>query len=191
MNSKFDPRTIPWPLDTPEILAYSRDEWGQPLHGDQKLFELLTLEIFQAGLRWQLILEKRSILNAAFHHFDVKKVGKMIVADVTELMTWPKMIKNRRKIMATIDNAKVIQRLQKQGSSLDAYLWNFVGHEPVRTKPRVVTDVTPTNHLSVLVAKHMKKAGFKFVGPTIIYSFIQAAGLVDNHLVVGAAKGGQ
>ncbi len=180
----FDPKTIPWPLDTPEIIAYSRDEWGQPLHGDQALFELLSLEIFQAGLSWQLILKRRAHMKQVFLDFDIAKVAQMTPAKAAKILQDPQMIRNKLKVNATIHNAQVITAMAAQGQSFDAFVWGFVGGQPVLARPKSATEIPTASHLSELMTKAFKKQGFKFIGPTIMYSYIQGAGLVDNHLVL-------
>lgn len=178
----FDKKTIPWPLETPEMLVYAREEWGQPLHGDQALFELFSLEIFQAGLSWQTVLKKRPAFEEAFAQFDIAEVAAMPETRMQVLMQDQRIIRNRLKIQATVHNAQVIQALQAKGTTFDAYLWQFVGGQPMEPQPKTRTDVPTQTYLSELMAKALKQQGFKFIGPTTLYSFLEAAGLVNDRL---------
>ncbi|KRM72018.1 DNA-3-methyladenine glycosylase I [Lacticaseibacillus brantae] len=171
-----------WANATPELRAYHDQEWGIPQHGDDNLFELLSLETYQAGLSWQIVLKKRAAFNKAFHHFQINRVAKMTSEEIDALMTNPDIIRNRRKLEATVTNAQAIQRVQAEFGSFDQYLWDFVAGEPIVNAPKSPDEVPAQTELSQLVSKDMKKRGFKFVGPVTIYSYLQGAGLVDDHL---------
>jgi len=171
-----------WADASPELRDYHDHEWGIPQHEDDKLFELLSLETYQAGLSWQIVLKKRAAFNRAFHHFKIKQVAKMTAGDIDELMQNPDIIRNRRKLEATVTNAQAVQRVQAEFGSFDQYLWNFVHGEPIINRPKRAEEVPAQTELSQLVSKDMKQRGFKFVGPVTIYSYLQGAGLVDDHL---------
>jgi len=161
--------------------TYHDKEWGVPLHDDQKLFELLTLEGAQAGLSWLTILRRRPGYVKAFKRFNPKLVAALTPSDVDRLLENTDIIRHRGKIESTINNAGAVLELQRGGSSLDALLWSFVDHGPVQhdwiAEPRLSSS-TPE---AALMSKELKKRGFRFVGPTTCYSLMQAAGLVNDH----------
>ena len=172
-----------WADSDPKMQAYHDKEWGHPEHDEQKLFELMSLELMQAGLSWQTVLNKRPALREVFYNFDIQKVRQMDQTDVIRLMQDTRIIRNRLKIEAIINNAKVVYQLKQAGLSLDELLWQTVDYKPCInhfTKPEQVPAKTQT---SLELAKKLKKQGFKFLGPTIVYSLMQAAGLVNDHLV--------
>ncbi|QVI34064.1 3-methyladenine DNA glycosylase [Lacticaseibacillus chiayiensis] len=169
---------------SPELRAYHDHEWGVPVHDDQKLFELLSLEIFQAGLNWELVLHKRAAFNNAFHHFDIQQVAAMHEQDVEALLKRADIIRNRMKIEATITNARAILKIQANYGSLNDYLWAFVDGKPLVNRPKSLTEIPTKSALSVKIAKDMKKHGFAFVGPVIVYNYLQGAGLIDDHIVL-------
>ncbi len=162
--------------------AYHDDEWGTPLHDDRALFELLTLEGAQAGLSWSTVLHKREGYREAFANFDARKVAKLGARDVERLMKDPGIVRNRLKITSTIDNAKLVLEVAKEHGSLDAYLWSFVGGAPLRRPRHAHGPLPATTPESDAMSRALKKRGFRFVGSTIIYAFMQAAGMVDDHL---------
>ena len=157
---------------SPELRAYHDHEWGVPVHDDQKLFELLSLEIFQAGLNWELVLHKRAAFNDAFHQFDIKKVAAMDEPDIDALLQRTDIIRNRMKLEATITNARAILRIQA------AY------GKPLVNRPKSLAEIPTRSALSVKIAKDLKKNGFAFVGPVIVYNYLQGAGLIDDHVVM-------
>lgn len=166
-----------WAAEEPNI-TYHDEEWGVPVHDDQKLFEFLILEGAQAGLSWTTILKRRENYRKAFLKFDVKKVSKMTAKDVTRLMKDEGIIRNRLKIESSISNAKAFIEVQKEFGSFDKYIWSFVDHKPLRRNHKSLPATTPE---SDRMSKDLKKRGFRFVGSTICYAFMQACGLVNDH----------
>jgi DNA-3-methyladenine glycosylase I len=164
------------PLSDPLYVAYHDEEWGVPEHDDRRLFELLTLEGAQAGLSWSTILHKRENYRRAFQGFDPAKVARL---DAEQLLQDAGIVRNRLKVESTISNARAVLEL----GSLGAYLWDFVGGEPRVNRPRTLADVPAETEESRTLSKDLKKRGFRFVGPTVIYAFMQAAGFVDDHTV--------
>jgi DNA-3-methyladenine glycosylase I len=167
-----------WATSAPEYVAYHDDEWGCPLHGDNALFERLSLEAFQSGLSWLTILRKRPAFRAAFAGFDVPTVAAFDDGDVRRLLTDPGIVRNRAKIEATISNARCI--VDAVPERLDTLLWSYA---PVRhRRPRSLADVAATSPESIAMARELRKRGLKFVGPTTAYALMQATGMVDDHI---------
>lgn len=166
-----------WAQEEPNT-TYHDEEWGVPVHDDRKLFEFLILEGAQAGLSWTTILKRRGNYRKAFLKFDVKKVSKLTGKDVTRLMKDEGIIRNRLKIESTISNAKAFIEVQKEFGSFDKYIWSFVGGKTLRKNHKALPATTPE---SDKMSKDLKKRGFRFVGSTICYAFMQACGLVDDH----------
>ncbi len=169
--------------DSPDMHDYHDTEWGVPLHDDRALFEFLCLEGAQAGLSWRTVLLKRDNYRRAFHHFDIAKVAAMKDRELEKLLLDPGIIRNRLKVTATRDNAITALDVMGEHGSLDSYLWSFVDGEPVRNRWRVQSDVPASTPLSDRMSKELKKRGFRFVGTTICYAFMQATGMVNDHLV--------
>jgi DNA-3-methyladenine glycosylase I len=167
-----------WALSAPEYVAYHDDEWGWPLHGEQALFERLSLEAFQSGLSWLVILRKRPAFRAAFAGFDVDTVAGFDDADEARLLADPGIVRNRAKVAATIANARAVRDSVPEG--LDELLWSFAPVDPRR--PATLADVPSTSAESVAMAKELKRRGFRFVGPTTAYALMQATGMVDDHV---------
>lgn len=168
-----------WARQSVTMQDYYDHYWGLPLHDDQQLFMMLSLELFQAGLSWRTIWERRPAFKEAFADFDIQRVAAFDAADVDRLCQDQAIIRNRRKIVAVIDNAKVIQRMQADGHSFDDYVWRFVDYHPQRLVPQQNTPLPAQTALSRVMAKRFKRDGFKFVGPTIMFSFMTAVGLVN------------
>ncbi len=166
-----------WAAEEPNT-TYHDEEWGVPVHDDQKLFEFLILEGAQAGLSWTTILKRRENYRKAFMNFDVQKVSKMTKKDVNRLMKDEGIIRNRLKIESSISNAKAFLEVQREFGSFDHYIWGFVGGKPLRKNHKSMPATTPE---SDLMSKDLKKRGFRFVGSTICYAFMQACGLVNDH----------
>jgi DNA-3-methyladenine glycosylase I len=166
-----------WCAATPEYIAYHDTEWGFPVSEDRRLFEKLCLEGFQSGLSWRTILMKRENFRAAFHHFDIDKVARFTARDVTRLLKDAGIVRHRGKIEAVINNAKRAKELVKQEGSIAAYVWRF---EPA-PQPGPKTKLPSTTTNSVALSKDLKKRGWKFVGPTTVYAFMQAMGMVNDH----------
>jgi DNA-3-methyladenine glycosylase I len=180
------PTRCPWPTK-PLDIAYHDTEWGVPLHDDRALFELLTLEGAQAGLSWSMVLAKRDNYRRAFDHFDVEKIARYDARKVASLLADPGIVRNRLKIAATIANAQAFLAVQREFGSFDRYLWSFVpNHRPIVNKRRSMKDVPPRTAESDALSKDLLKRGFKFVGTTICYAFMQASGMVNDHLVTCA-----
>jgi DNA-3-methyladenine glycosylase I len=163
------------------LLLYHDNEWGTPFHSDNKHFEFLVLETQQAGLSWLTILKKRANFKIAFDGFDPKLVAKYDAKKVSQLMGNPGIIRNQRKIEATINNAQRFIEIQKEFGSFDNYIWRFVGNKPVMNTWKIISDIPASTPLSDEISQNLKKRGFKFVGSTTLYAHIQAIGLVNDH----------
>jgi DNA-3-methyladenine glycosylase I len=172
-----------WCGTDPLYVKYHDEEWGKPVHDDKVLFEFLVLESFQAGLSWLTILRKRENFRKAFADFDVKKVAKFDEQKYEALMQDTGIVRNQLKIRAAINNAKCFMEIQKEFGSYDKYIWSFVDHKPIVNKPKTLKDLPAKTPLSDAMSKDMGKRGFKFRGSTICYAFMQAVGMVDDHLV--------
>ncbi|HEX4339001.1 MAG TPA: DNA-3-methyladenine glycosylase I [Polyangiaceae bacterium] len=171
-----------WSGEDPGMISYHDEEWGVPLHDDRGLFEFLILEGAQAGLSWSTVLRKRDAYRKAFKGFDPKKVSRLTESDRALLLTNEGIIRNRAKIASTVENAKAFLAVQKEFGSFDAYLWGHVKGKPVVGKRKTMADVPAVTPLAESVSKDLKKRGFGFVGPTIIYALLQAVGVVNDHL---------
>jgi DNA-3-methyladenine glycosylase I len=176
------PKRCPWAGEDPLMIAYHDDEWGRAVHDDRVLFEFLVLEGAQAGLSWSTVLRKRGGYRRAFARFDVKKVAKFGAADVRRLMADAGIVRNRLKIASTIENAQHVLEVAKEFGSFDAYLWRFVGGKPLHARRKTMKDVPATSPESDALSKDLKKRGFRFVGSTIMYAFMQAVGMVGDHI---------
>ncbi|WP_428486932.1 DNA-3-methyladenine glycosylase I [Rhodopila sp.] len=173
----------PWAeISDAKMQAYHDSEWGVPQHGDQALFELLTLEGAQAGLSWRMVLHRRDAYRAAYHGFNISRVAAMTDAELESLLTCSPLIRNRLKIFSVRANAHAARGAIDDHGSLDRYLWSFVGHQPIRNRPSGRAQVPATTPLSDRMSKALRKDGFRFVGSTICYAFMQASGMVDDHL---------
>lgn len=173
----------PWTgIADPEYARYHDEEWGVPHADDRLLFEKLVLEGFQSGLSWLTILRKRPAFRAAFHDFDVERIARYGDADKARLMADAGIVRNRLKIEATIDNAQAYLRLTER-QSLASFLWNFLDGRPIANQRRAFGDVPAETDLSKSISKALKKEGFRFVGPTTLYAFMQSSGFVNDHLV--------
>lgn len=164
-------------------IRYHDTEWGVPLHDDQKLFELLILEGAQAGLSWDTVLAKRENYRRAFDNFDVETVAGYDDAKHAELLQGAGIIRNRLKVASATKNARSFLAVQQEFGSFDAYLWGFVNGQPIINQPRTIADIPASTELSDRISKDLKKRDFTFVGSTIIYAYMQSAGLVNDHVV--------
>jgi DNA-3-methyladenine glycosylase I len=164
-------------------VKYHDDEWGVPLHNDCGLFEFLILESAQAGLSWLTILRKRDNYRNAFDGFDAQKVADYSATDVQRLLADPGIVRNRLKIESTIKNARCVLAIREEFGSFDSFLWRYVDHQPRQNAWRSLAEVPASTALSDKISKDLKKRGFNFVGSTICYSFMQAVGMVNDHLV--------
>ena len=172
-----------WPGDDPLYIAYHDEEWGVPSHDDQHLFEMLILEGAQAGLSWITILRKRDNYRRAFANWNVEKIARFGEKDVARLMADAGIVRNRLKISATIDNAKAFLRVRDEFGTFDKYIWQFVGGSPLQNKRRTMRDLPPRSVESDAMSRDLKQRGFRFVGTTICYAYMQAVGMVNDHLV--------
>ncbi len=180
--SEEKPCRCPWvDLSKPDYVDYHDKEWGVPVYDDQKQFEFMTLESAQAGLSWYTILKRRDNYRAAFAEFDVATVAQYDEAKITELLNNPGIIRNKLKVNATVNNAQRFIEVQSEFDSFNQYLWSFVGGKPIVNHIELVCDYPATSKESEALSKDLKKRGFKFVGPTICYAHLQAAGLVNDH----------
>jgi DNA-3-methyladenine glycosylase I len=171
-----------WAQDDLSV-AYHDAEWGVPLHSDKAFFEFLILEGAQAGLSWITILKKRAAYRAAFDRFDPRKVARYDEAKIAELLSDAGIVRNRLKIRGSVRNAQAFLAIQKEFGSFDAYVWQFVGGKPMNNRRRQMADVPARTEQSDAMSKDLAKRGFTFVGTTICYAFMQATGMVNDHLV--------
>jgi DNA-3-methyladenine glycosylase I len=169
------------PQGKPDYTRYHDMEWGKPVHDDQKLFEMLILEGAQAGLSWYTILQRREGYRKAFKNFDPAKVSRMTDARLKDVLATGDIIRNRLKVFSTRTNARVFLSIQKEFGSFDAYIWRFVGGKPKVNRPRTMKDIPKTTPESDALSKDLKKRGMSFVGSTIIYAYMQAVGMVNDH----------
>jgi len=165
------------------MVAYHDEEWGVPLHDDRRLFEYIVLDAFQAGLSWAVVLNKREGFRRAFADFDPAQVARFTERDVERLVADPSIVRNRLKIQAAIGNANAFLRLQERHGSFDAYIWQFVGGRPKVNRWRTLKQLPARTAESDAMSEALKAEGFKFVGSTICYAFMQAAGMVNDHIV--------
>jgi DNA-3-methyladenine glycosylase I len=171
-----------WAKEQIEI-DYHDNEWGVPIHNDRKLFEFLVLEAMQAGLSWRIILNKRQEFRKAFDNFQVEKIANYDIVKINELCSNPLIIRNKKKIEATIINANAFVRIQKEFGSFDTYIWNFVRYKPIQNSWKTYKDVPSTSQESDLICKDLRNRGFRFVGSKICYSMMQAIGMVNDHTI--------
>ncbi len=171
-----------WPKNELAI-RYHDEEWGAPLHDDQRLFEFLILEGAQAGLSWDTILRKRENYREAFDGFDVNKVARYTDQKIEKLLQDEGIIRNRLKIASAVTNAKEFLKVQKEFGSFDKYIWSFVDGKPIVNKFKDTSQIPATSPVSDMISKELKQRGFKFIGSTIMYAHMQATGMVNDHLV--------
>ena len=181
--SKRTKKRCEWPNDNHFMIEYHDKEWGIPVHEDRKLFEFLILEGAQAGLTWQTVLNKRENYRKAIHGFDPAKIARYGKKDVERLLGDAGIIRNRLKIEATIINAKKFLEIQKEFGSFDKYIWRFVGGKPIKHTVKSLSELPSTTKESDAMSKDLVKRGFKFVGSTICYAFMQAVGMVNDHTI--------
>lgn len=172
-----------WPQQDEQMLAYHDTEWGTPAHDDKKHFEFLVLDCFQAGLSWKTILHRRKHFKKAFAGFDVKKVAMFDEAKVQELMQDEGIIRNKLKITCTVKNAKAFIAIQKEFGSFDRYIWQFTNYQTIVTGVKQSSEIRASSPESDAMSKDLKKRGFTFVGSTICYAYMQAAGMINDHLL--------
>jgi DNA-3-methyladenine glycosylase I len=176
-------RRCPWPEGNEQMILYHDTEWGVPLHDDRKLFEFLVLDAFQAGLSWAIVLKKREGFRKAFSNFDPRRVAKYDARKVKSLLADAGIIRNRLKIEATIANARAFLAVQREYGSFDRYIWQFTGGKTKQNRLRTLKQIPAHSAESDAMSRDLKERGFRFVGSTICYAFMQAAGMVNDHLV--------
>ncbi len=172
-----------WSVSHPLLEQYHDEEWGVPIHDERHWFEKLILDTAQAGLSWLTILKKREGYRKAFHNFEPERVARYNERDFERLMNDASIIRNRQKIRSHMNNAKAFLKIQKEFGSFDRYLWDFVGGKPIVNRWRSMKELPARTELSEQLSKDMKKHGFQFVGSTVVYAFMQAGGLVNDHTV--------
>ena len=171
-----------WPGQDERMLRYHNEEWGVPLHDDRKLFEFMVLDAFQAGLTWKIVLHKRENFRVAFDNFEAEKVAIYDEAKIQELMQNVGIIRNQAKIRATVTNAQAFLHVQAEFGTFDRYIWQFTGGKTIMNHPTCNAEISAKSAESDAMSKDLIKRGFKFVGSTICYAFMQAAGMVNDHL---------
>ncbi len=171
-----------WVTGEPLYIRYHDEEWGRPVHDDRRLFEFLVLEGAQAGLSWWTVLQKREGYRKAFAGFDPARVARLRPARIEALLQDPSIVRNRAKVSSTVDNARAFLEVQREHGSFDAFAWSFVGGKPIRRRPGSLKDVPATTPESDAFSDALRARGFRFVGSTICYAFMQACGLVDDHV---------
>ena len=179
MNDKI---RCQWCVGDKLYQKYHDKEWGKPIYDDAILFEFIILESFQAGLSWITILKKRENFRNAFDNFNYKKIANYDEKKIAELMQNAGIIRSELKIKSAISNAKAFLKIQQEFGSFSKYIWNFTNGKPIVNHPKTVIDVPATTILSEAISKDLKKRGFKFVGPTIVYAYMQAVGIVNDHV---------
>jgi len=170
-----------WGTTDPMMIEYHDTEWGVPVHDDRKLFEFLILDGFQAGVSWSIVLHKRANFRKAFHNFDARKIAKYSAKDTKRLLADAGIIRNRLKIVAAISNAQCFLAVKKEFGTFDKYIWQFTGGKTIRNKWKSLKEIPATSKESDAMSADLKARGFKFVGSTICYAFMQAAGMVNDH----------
>jgi DNA-3-methyladenine glycosylase I len=174
--------TCAWPGNNPLMMDYHDREWGNPVHDDRKHFEFFVLDLFQAGLSWQIVLKKREGFREALDNFDFEKIASYNEQKIQELLSNEKIIRNQLKIRATITNAQKFLEIREEFGSFDRYIWKFVDHQTIHNRYTELKQLQASTSESDAMSKDLKKRGFKFVGTTICYAYMQAAGLVNDHM---------
>lgn len=181
--SRMVKKSCEWPIGDPLMIKYHDEEWGVPVHDDRKHFEHLVLDCFQAGLSWRTILHKRDNFSKAFDQFDYRKIARYDQRKFDALLNDAGIIRNKAKIYAAVNNAQRFREIIAEFDSFDRYIWQFVNGKPVRNKWKSLSELPSRSTESDLMSKDLIRRGFKFVGTTICYSYMQAAGMVNDHLV--------
>ena len=174
--------TCSWPSNDPLMIEYHDREWGMPVHDDRKHFEFLVLDLFQAGLSWSIVLKKRGGFREALDNFEYEKIASYDERKIQELLSNEKIIRNQLKIRATITNAQKFMEIRKEFGSFDKYIWQFVDHQTIHNQHIELKQLPASTTESDNMSKDLKKRGFKFVGTTICYAYMQAAGMVNDHM---------
>jgi DNA-3-methyladenine glycosylase I len=184
MNTLPDERPrCPWPVDDARMQRYHDEEWGVPVHDEVKWMEYIILDAFQAGLSWRTVLHKREAFRKVFHDFDPRRVARMTEKQIDAAGQNPAIIRNRQKIKAAVKNAGCFLELAERHGSFDNFIWSFTDGKVVQNRWKKIAQIPATTPLSDRVSKVLKQAGFSFVGSTICYAFLQAGGMVNDHLV--------
>ena len=182
-TEEMNKKRCSWSGNDPLYMSYHDEEWGVPVYDDEKLFEFLILETFQAGLSWITVLRKRENFRKAFDNFDYQKIARYGDNKFDELINDAGIIRNKLKIKATISNAISFIEIQREFGSFSKYIWGFVDHKPINNKWKSLNEIPATTELSDKLSKDLKKRGFKFVGSTVIYAHMQATGMVNDHVI--------
>ena len=177
------PNTCPWPTNDPLMIEYHDNEWGVPLHDDQKLFEFMLLDAFQAGLSWKTILHRREGLRKAFEGFDPEKIAALDEVKIQELMQDTSIIRNQLKVRSAVSNAQAFLKVQEEFGTFDKYIWQFTEGKTIVSHLDGLSALPVSTKESDAMSKELKKRGFRFVGTTICYAFMQAAGMVNDHII--------
>ena len=172
----------PWPSDNQLMIEYHDKEWGVPLHDDRKIFEFMVLDAFQAGLSWSIILKKREGFRKAFDNFEAEKIARYSEKKIQKILTNPEIIRNKLKVYSTVTNAKQFLKVQEEFGTFDKYIWQFTGGKTIHNKWKNINEVPAKTKESDAMSKDLLQRGFKFVGSTICYAFMQAAGIVNDHM---------
>lgn len=172
-----------WPGQDPRMIAYHDEEWGVPSKDDRYLFELITLEGAQSGLSWSIVLNKREGYQEAFHQFDIDRCANLSDQELLDIKEQAQIIKHLNKIQSVRKNAQAIQKIQKEYGSFAAYLWRYVDNEPIVNQWTSISNIPAQSELSVRLSKDLKKRGFNFVGPVTMYSYMQAVGMINDHIL--------
>ncbi|MFL2121873.1 DNA-3-methyladenine glycosylase I [Marinilactibacillus psychrotolerans] len=172
-----------WPGQDPRMIAYHDEEWGVPSKDDSYLFELITLEGAQSGLSWSIVLNKREGYQKAFHQFDIDKCAQLSDKELLEIKENAQVIKHMNKIQSVRKNAQAIQKIQQEYGSFATYLWSYVDNEPIVNQWTSISNIPAQSELSVRLSKDLKKRGFNFVGPVTMYSYMQAVGMINDHIL--------
>jgi DNA-3-methyladenine glycosylase I len=176
-------KSCSWPMKNPLMIEYHDKEWGTPLHDDRKLFEYMVLDAFQAGLSWNTIINKRRNFEKAFDNFQPEKVARYTEKKIQKLLNDAGIIRNKLKIYSTVNNAKMFLKIQKEFGTFDKYIWQFTGGKTLHNKWETMKGIPASTKESDEMSKDLKKRGFNFVGTTICYAFMQAAGMVNDHII--------
>ena len=179
----MEPARCPWPKNNQLMIQYHDQEWGAPLHDDRRLFEFIVLEGMQAGLSWQTVLNKRESFRRAFHDFDPRRVARYTDTDSARLLADAGIIRNRAKVAAAIVNAQHFLDVQEEYGAFDRYIWQFTSGKTIHHRLSSMADSPPVSAEAAAMSKDLVRRGFKFVGPTICYAYMQATGMVNDHLV--------
>ncbi len=174
--------TCGWPGNDPLMIAYHDREWGTPVHDDRKHFEFFVLDLFQAGLSWSIVLKKREGFREAFDHFDFEKIAFYDELKIQALLSNEKIIRNQLKIRATVANAQKFLEVRAESGSFDEFIWQFVGHQTIHNRYTELSQLPASSTESDAMSRDLKKRGFKFVGTTICYAYMQAVGMVNDHM---------